>query len=152
MGKQTEGQSCASGWNYFSNKCYYYNGSNRVNFNTAVTSCTNIGAALTKITSEEENNFVTDLAKQDGLRQEEYFWIGLSRDSNDDGNFGPWKWSDGSEFQDTDYQKWNTNEPQDIEGCAKIRGSTEWYGFRCAKNTATSNNPQINNNKTISNA
>ncbi|ELU18653.1 hypothetical protein CAPTEDRAFT_209209 [Capitella teleta] len=118
-----------------------------------------MGAALTKITSEEENNFVTELAKQNGLRQEEDFWIGLSRDSNGDGNFGSWKWSDGSEFQNTDYQKWNDDEPQDFEGCAKMRGSTEWYGFvcvalirGCAKNTATSNNPQINNNKTISNA
>ncbi|ELU09395.1 hypothetical protein CAPTEDRAFT_202339, partial [Capitella teleta] len=65
------------------------------------------------------------------LRQEEDFWIGLSRDSNGDGNFGPWKWSDGSEFRDTDYQKWNTDEPQYYEGCAKIKESTKWYGFGC---------------------
>uniref|UniRef100_X2A412 C-type lectin domain-containing protein n=1 Tax=Capitella teleta TaxID=283909 RepID=X2A412_CAPTE len=125
------GQSCASGWKLFSNKCYYYIDSNGVNFNTAVTSCTKVGAALTKITSEEENNFVTDLAKQNGLGQEEDFWIGLSRDWNGDGNFGSWTWSDGIELQDTDYQKWTGGEPLVDEGCPKIRGSTEWYGFVC---------------------
>ncbi|ELU18652.1 hypothetical protein CAPTEDRAFT_209208 [Capitella teleta] len=123
-----KGQYCADGWTYFSNKCYFYTNGNYVNFYTAVSSCTSVNAALAKITSNEENNFVTGLAKEQGrLGIREEFWIGLRREDASE-----WRWLDGSLHTGADYQNWAENEPQEHEECVKIRGSTEWYGFGCS--------------------
>ncbi|ELT94032.1 hypothetical protein CAPTEDRAFT_197807 [Capitella teleta] len=138
---ETRSSQCDTGWEYQSNhlqkdeyysKCYKYTDI-RVDFHTAVNSCEEMGAMLLKIMSDDENTFVFHLAKNgriqlNGSEAEVDFWIGLSRNL-DDGSPGPWSWRDGTGLH---FRNWRNKEPQESDGCARIRGSDpKWFGSKC---------------------
>ncbi|XP_072028212.1 hyalin-like [Amphiura filiformis] len=95
-----EGTStCADNWKPFGNHCYYFAESARVNFSQAQAECQSMGANLTSIHSQEEQNFI-------GLNTEEGCWIGL-HDQETENTF---VWTDGTM---NDYTNWASGEPND---------------------------------------
>jgi hypothetical protein len=120
-------EECPAGWTVYRSSCYRFF-SDRRPWKTAELHCLIMGSALVKVTTEGENSLVTELAKDGGLEEGEDFWIGLQRDVD---SGGPWLWQDGSELSVLDFQKWNSGEPGDQEGCGKVRYSSVWFGFVC---------------------
>ena len=55
-------------------------------------------ATLVSITSEEENQFVVNFRKDQGI--DTYIWLGARKN-------GTWKWDDGSSY---DYKNWASGE------------------------------------------
>merc|ERR1719233_325266 len=77
-------------------------------------SCNDLGATLTSITDEDEQNFVAGLIGRSS-------WIGLS-DQAEEGTF---VWEDGS---DLDYTKWEEGEPNNGNKAFGI-----WGGENCVQ-------------------
>ena len=70
-------------------------------WDTAKTQAENKGGYLATITSEEENNIITNLISEGSKNQ---YWIGYT----DKDNEGVWKWITGEE---SDYSNWGNGEP-----------------------------------------
>ena len=85
-------------------------------FSGARASCLNEGGELVKISSEEENNFVKDMANS------EEPWIGLQK--ADDGNFS---WTDGSGLSFSKLK--GLTEPSDP--CVKMDSNRDWVTTGC---------------------
>ena len=76
---------CNDGWTFFSNNCYLFASSPRLNWQDAKAECSNQGAQLVKIENSVENDFIKKNCNEDT-------WIGLYRNSEE--NF---VWLDGTE-------------------------------------------------------
>mmetsp|Transcript_6959 Transcript_6959/g.9338 ORF Transcript_6959/g.9338 Transcript_6959/m.9338 type:complete len:1729 (+) Transcript_6959:360-5546(+) len=101
---------------------HFYDGScyaaftTELTFSEAQSACTEAGASLVSIHSEDENGFVRGLLATD-------FWIGLSDVSLE----GTFLWDDGSS---TSYTRWYTGEPNDYlgaEDCTEFYFSTGYW-------------------------
>ncbi|XP_041373032.1 perlucin-like protein [Gigantopelta aegis] len=92
--------------------------------------CMTYGAYLTEITSQEENNFVSQLVRQNHLSGKE-LWIGGSDTLSE----GHWIWGHSETL--LQYQNWNVGEPDDDNGqdCLTIRLDGRWDDLRCDDNT-----------------
>ena len=66
-----------------------------------------LGGYLVVVTSEEENQFVSDLVRSKNMYQA--FWIGLT----DEAEEGRWKWVNGEPFE---YSSWESGEPNGGRG------------------------------------
>jgi len=109
------GLDCDEGWyNYpesvMQGKCYKPVNSSMNWKNANYTCVANYDAELVSIHSLEENNFVYDLMKSNGLIAT---WIGARRASHD------FAWADGSNF---DYSNWNLEWKQPTYNCAGMGG------------------------------
>lgn len=98
---------CLSGWTYCSHTehCYQVQHGQR-NYSEAKQRCNRVGANLTSIHSEDENDFVSSLAsahdEHDPVITHQHLlkqtWIGLTQFERDS-----WQWDDGT---DVDYENW----------------------------------------------
>ena len=100
--------------------------------------CGSLGAELVKINSEEENEFVLSLVRDEAASVKQV-WIGLRWDSNGQDYF----WSDGSVPV---YKNWANGEPNgfSLEPCAQMytaransinlpnRASGRWNDIPCS--------------------
>lgn len=86
----TDPETCEQGWEYFDGSCYKI-ASENLTFASARNSCVAQGADLVKISSEEENTFLTEKALDKA-------WIGLKKAQDDS-----FYWQDGSAVS---YKKW----------------------------------------------
>ncbi len=111
-----------SGFNYIGslNGSSYYVSDNTSSWYSNKLICENLGGHLAVITSEEENNFISQLIQQsydDNL----VFHIGFS-DENSEGN---WFWVNGEEFN---YSNWSESEPSNSYG-GEHYGQIYWSGY-----------------------
>ena len=114
----TDPDTCRVGWEYFDGSCYKEMPS-YLSASTAHEACVNESADLVKITSEEENAFVSILIKGEA-------WIGLERDPD-----GQLFWRDGMIVS---YEKWK-NGSQNGD-CVVMEESGAWRKTSCSPNTA----------------
>ena len=99
---------------------------------------------LASITSDAENDFVNTLAGANEV------WIGL----NDKQTQETYVWSDGTAFDTSVFNKWDSNQPSNTNGqqdCVAMRTDGKWddlkcnkdYKFVCETSTSTSTNPPV---------
>ncbi|XP_041372946.1 galactose-specific lectin nattectin-like [Gigantopelta aegis] len=97
---------------------------------SSVAFCMAHGAHLAEITSPEENNFLSNLVKQNHPPGSQ-IWIG-GTDALSEGN---WIWSHTEEiFQ---YQNWDSGQPSNYGGsehCVTIRTNGKWNDNPCCEN------------------
>ena len=80
-------------------------------------------ATLVSITSEEENQFVVNFRKDQGI--DTYIWLGARKN-------GTWKWDDGSSY---DYENWASGEDLGNNGlCNYLHTDNKWYDATCETN------------------
>ncbi|XP_065145801.1 ladderlectin-like isoform X2 [Paramisgurnus dabryanus] len=110
-------KKCPRGWKPFGVQCYKFY-SHAVNWVTAEKNCQSVGANLASVHNTAENNFLLSMLVSVGTR----VWIG-----GHDGEIeGQWLWSDGSQF---DLTNWcpgepNNNKNKNPENCVEINFST----------------------------
>uniref|UniRef100_A0A8B9H637 C-type lectin domain-containing protein n=1 Tax=Astyanax mexicanus TaxID=7994 RepID=A0A8B9H637_ASTMX len=121
---------CPPGWKKFMSSCYYIS-INMQTWDQSRMDCRGKGADLVIINSEEEQTFVSGLARN--------FWIGL----RDQYHQGQWKWVDGSSLTSQYWMKgepnnskyWKTGNTYIYEDCAQITFSyyplSNWKDVRC---------------------
>ncbi|XP_034003339.1 CD209 antigen-like protein C [Trematomus bernacchii] len=114
-------KTCPEGWRKFDCSCYLFSTEKR-SWEQSRQDCTARGADLVIVDSEEEQEFITSMIK-------EQTWIGL----NDTKEEGTWKWVDGSPLNLT---FWSTRQPDNFDGedCAEIRSivhSKSWNDRPC---------------------
>ncbi|XP_072021026.1 uncharacterized protein [Amphiura filiformis] len=98
--------SCEPNWVVNDGYCYFIStGSSRtgLSFHAAQRACQSMGAELTSIHSEAENDFIYQLMETRGKR---IVWTGL-HDTSREGSF---EWTDGTPL---DYSNWKSGEPND---------------------------------------
>ena len=114
---------CINGWSKFRNACYKYINELKT-WNDAERTCTEFGAHLTSIHSQEEADFTASLP---GSSKPRVAWIGGDRS----GNVG--KWIDGTKF---DFRNWKHLEPNNLGGNEKcietfIASDNKWNDIPC---------------------
>lgn len=128
---------CPSGWEDFEDYCYLVSSSYK-SWSQALTHCRSLGGELVKINSQEENEFVLNLVRDQDASLKQV-WIGLSWDTTGQDYF----WSDGS---DPVYENWATGEPNGFafEPCTQLytdranslnlpnRASGRWNDIPCS--------------------
>lgn len=133
---------CPLNWKYFQSSCYFFS-TDTMSWISSSKSCSNVGAHLVVINTQEEQEFLAH-AKP---RKKEFF-IGLT----DQVIEGQWKWVDGTPFMES-LSFWDEGEPNNIvtlEDCATIRDSANpkknWNDVPCFFNMLRiCEMPQINN-------
>lgn len=85
--------------------------------------CRDRGADLIKVTSVEENNFITRSGKT--------WWLALRRDAIHTNIF---KWNDGSLPNFTDWSNGEPNNHANMEECAEILDTGKWNDISCDVN------------------
>ena len=111
----TDPETCAQAWEYFDGSCYKI-ASESLAFASARNSCVAQGADLVKISSEEENTFLTEKASDEA-------WIGLERAQND-----PFYWQDGSNVS---FKKWKDGLPGS-NACVVLDVNGTWRDSHCS--------------------
>ena len=81
-------------------------------------------ATLVSITSEEEQQFVVNFRKEQGINA--YTWLGGRK-------MGTWKWDDGSSY---DYKNWHSAEEElGNDGlCNYLHTNSKWHDAKCETN------------------
>ncbi|XP_073670710.1 ladderlectin-like [Paramisgurnus dabryanus] len=124
---------CPHGWTPFGLQCYKFF-PQLVNWTTSEKNCQSIDSNLASVRNTVDNNFLLSLVSADTQA-----WIG-----GHDGEIeGQWLWSDGSQF---DFSNWCPKEPNNkggTEHCLEINHTTNrcWndesclttMGYICAK-------------------
>jgi hypothetical protein len=122
-GQIDEDDICPCPYRSLENKAYYFCTDNR-RWRDAKDDCTDLGAVLISIESEEENTYI---AEQANSIVEGKWWIGLNdRDTEDS-----FEWDEGV---DVVYEAWNDGEPNNYnnEDCIEMYSSTGvWNDARC---------------------
>ena len=81
-------------------------------------------STLVSITSEEEQRFIEQFRKDQGIGTN-YIWLGGRKTSKS----GTWKWDDGSKY---DYKNWSRNQDLGVDGlCMYLHTSDKWYDAKC---------------------
>lgn len=127
--------ACDQGWYaYKQEKCLFYDPVN-VNFEKAVTVCSDKNATLASIGSKEEQDFILSLGRLHyTLSGVHWVWLGLTRNINDPLLFN---WKDGSLFN---YSNWRDGCPDTRPGenCVLMTvfrdRPSHWCNFRCDSN------------------
>ena len=128
---------CPSGWEDFEDYCYLVSSSLK-SWSEAQAYCRSLGGELVKINSQEENEFVLNLVR-DQAASVKQVWIGMSWDSNGQDHF----WSDGSVPV---FENWANGEPNGFafEPCTQMytaransvnlpnRASGRWNDIPCS--------------------
>ncbi|KAM4749443.1 C-type lectin domain family 10 member A-like [Rhinophrynus dorsalis] len=118
---------CPQSWSQFSLSCYYVSKISN-SWDESKKVCEGLNSHLVVINSEDEQDYVTGIAKR------QYTWIGLS-DEN-----GPWKWVDGTLY-DSNVKFWIPGQPDDYTGhglgggedCAHLHGNGQWNDDHCSR-------------------
>lgn len=113
---------CHSKWEYFQGSCYFFTSSHKT-WSDAMKYCRDKGADLIKVTSAEENNFITRSGKT--------WWLALRRDAIQNNIF---KWNDGSLPTFTDWGNGEPNNHANMEECAEILDTGKWNDIACHGN------------------
>ncbi|XP_078344750.1 uncharacterized protein LOC144630294 [Oculina patagonica] len=111
-----------SNWEYFQGSCYLFTDHQRT-WSDAMKYCRDNGADLIKVTSEEENNFVT--------RSGKIWWLALRRDATHSDIF---RWNNGSI---PTFANWSGPEPNNHGGseeCVEIIDTGKWNDIGCLVN------------------
>ncbi|XP_053081759.1 C-type lectin domain family 4 member E isoform X2 [Acinonyx jubatus] len=118
---------CPSRWIHFQSSCYLFS-TNTMSWASSVKNCSNMGAHLVVINTQEEQEFLFYAKPK---RRE--FYIGLT----DQVTEGQWQWVDGTPFTES-LSFWDEGEPNNIvtvEDCATIRDSSNprknWNDVPC---------------------
>ncbi|XP_072046299.1 snaclec agglucetin subunit beta-2-like [Amphiura filiformis] len=109
------------GWSEFDGGCYLHIRDPK-SWRSARKFCQSYGSDLTSISSQEENDFVADLAN------EEEAWIGMSDTWPQAGTImeiggeplkltATWAWSDGTPYG---YTNWAPEQPSGVQDCIQI--------------------------------
>ena len=120
------GTTCEPGWRQFGGSCYRIN-MTFTPYDTARRLCTNAGAYLVQILSDEENKFVVGLKGEKSAYNRQAVWIGYHTTGN------TWGWI----YKGTNgnYTKWHKGEPR-FDGCAviSIKNSIPdlWEAWSCS--------------------
>ncbi|XP_063042529.1 asialoglycoprotein receptor 1-like isoform X2 [Engraulis encrasicolus] len=130
--KASGAMNCASGWEYFKRKCYYFS-TDQKNWADSRDACVTMGGHLVIIETPEEQDF---------LRRKSHtpdYWIGLT----DSAKEGEWRWVDNKLLNDNK-NFWDGTEPDDWKGeqrerpegedCARFNahgGWKTWYDAFC---------------------
>jgi hypothetical protein len=118
-----------AGAKVFEGHCYFPLTTN-LSFDDAKTKCSMEGGYLAIITSSGENDVVAQI---DNAAER---WIGLARASADPNTKESYKWVDGSSFDATKFDGWQTGEPNDGDS-ARLKGAdAKWYDRAGATTTA----------------
>ena len=113
---------CLTGWKSFQERCYKVFSETKT-WPEAKRYCESVNGNLASITSEQINDFITDLVAKSGV---EYPWIGGKLNCD-------FEWTDGTPF---DFTKWDIqwdgqpNECTQSYGCVEIVNG-KWHDFRC---------------------
>ncbi|CAJ0952965.1 unnamed protein product, partial [Mesorhabditis belari] len=107
------------GWSYLAKTASWYKVIDQgMTFDEAEAYCASRKSHLVSIHSQEENDFVWELAKTvDSLN---WFWIGLKRNPNKGNAF---EWTDGSSV---DYMNWRSGEPDSRDHAALWSHNGQW--------------------------
>ncbi|KAI5125997.1 C-type lectin domain family 4 member E [Manis pentadactyla] len=118
---------CPLDWIYFQSSCYFFS-TNTMSWTSSLKNCSNMGAHLVVINTQEEQEF---LFSTKPIKKE--FYIGLT----DQVIEGQWQWVDGTPFKES-LSFWDVGEPNNIvtvEDCATIRDSSNprrsWNDVPC---------------------
>ncbi|KAM6919050.1 collectin-12 [Xenentodon cancila] len=122
----TSTPGCPSEFKRFRKSCYYFSGSQRLNFDEAKLFCTNMSSHLLIINDNDEQEYVRKAIAGKG-----YFWLGLT--DREEENI--WKWVDGTL---PIFKKWKPGQPdnwthghEDGEDCAGLIHNASWNDFYC---------------------
>jgi len=108
--------TCAAGWEYFDGSCYKVTATN-LSASAARDACLSETADLVKITSEEENTFVSTLAAGE-------VWIGLEKNAQD----GLFYWKDGMRKS---YSNWRKDSSPGNDPCVVMEADGDWRTASC---------------------
>ena len=114
---------CPVSWHSFDDKCYKLLDEPLTWFDANKT-CNEDGGNLASIQTDEENNFIFELAGENPV----------SLGGNDLDTEGTWTWSDEREWGE--FINWGENEPNNIEGehCIEIRHfNGRWNDYNCGQ-------------------
>ncbi|KAK2488398.1 hypothetical protein MC885_021361 [Smutsia gigantea] len=118
---------CPLDWIYFQSSCYFFS-TNTMSWASSLKNCSNMGAHLVVINTQEEQEF---LSRAKPKKKE--FYIGLT----DQVIEGQWRWVDDTPFTES-LSFWDVGEPNNIvavEDCATIRDSSNprqnWNDVPC---------------------
>ncbi|XP_063084373.1 CD209 antigen-like protein C isoform X2 [Cavia porcellus] len=113
---------CSWDWTLFQGNCYFFSKSLK-NWTDSVTACEEMEAQLVIIESDEEQRFLLETSKKNGLT-----WIGLSDRKEE----GAWSWMDDSPLLYKFSMYWLEGEPNNIEeeDCAELKGDG-WNDNKC---------------------
>ncbi|RWS22216.1 ladderlectin-like isoform X3, partial [Leptotrombidium deliense] len=96
-------KGCENGWHQFGNKCFYSRNF-KVDVDEMQIICSNLGATMVSIHSDQENRFIKNITSMSNL-----YWLGGYRKQLGKSIFA---WKDGTKF---DYENWwNQQEPNQI--------------------------------------
>ncbi|XP_065145785.1 galactose-specific lectin nattectin-like [Paramisgurnus dabryanus] len=123
VGNAAAQEKCPHGWTPFGVKCYKFF-SQSVDWVTAEKNCQSIDANLASVRSTVEYNFLLSLLA------DTHAWIG----GQDAETEGQWLWSDGSQF---DLTNWCSGQPDNYDGkehCLEINFSNNrcWNDQPCS--------------------
>ncbi|XP_065145827.1 ladderlectin-like [Paramisgurnus dabryanus] len=121
-------EKCPYGWTPFSVHCYKFFPQS-VNWITAEKNCQSIDANLASVRSTVQNNFLLSLIVPANTRA----WIG----GHDGEMDGQWLWSDGSQFDLTNFCTGEPNNYGGPESCLEINFPTNhcWNDESCTTTT-----------------
>ena len=109
-------ETCAAGWEFFDGSCYKLKTTN-LSASAARDACLSETANLVKITSKEENTFVSTLAAGEA-------WIGLEKNARD----GLLYWKDGMR---NSYSNWTNGSLPRTYPCVVIEADGGWCTVGC---------------------
>ncbi|XP_039878508.1 rhamnose-binding lectin-like [Simochromis diagramma] len=99
--------SCPAGWTRFGGRCFIFDSSQK-NWTDAESSCQTLGGNLASFHSTDEYTFIRELTRT-AAGSYETAWVG----GNDRETETVWKWSDGSQF---DFTNWGSGQPNNYRG------------------------------------
>ncbi|CAG5136256.1 unnamed protein product [Candidula unifasciata] len=122
-------QQCSQGWTYFQGRCYGY-GNTATSWASAQVMCQSQGATLAEVSTTEENNFVSAIAR---TRKGTCVWLGAT----DIFREGDWKWTNRRDF--SNFTNWSGGEPNNlnnVENCLNMfqRLNYRWNDENCNSN------------------
>nr|XP_024653981.1 uncharacterized protein LOC101472202 [Maylandia zebra] len=128
--------SCPAGWTWFGGRCFILNSSLKT-WTDAESSCQTLGGNLASFHSTAEYTFIRELTRT-AAGSYTRAWVG----GNDRETETVWKWSDGSQF---DFTNWGNGEPDNYgegEDCMEINREGDYVndqrcnsqrGFVCVR-------------------
>ncbi|XP_026010645.1 L-rhamnose-binding lectin SML-like [Astatotilapia calliptera] len=128
--------SCPAGWTWFGGRCFIFKSSMK-NWTDAESSCQTLGGNLASFHSTAEYTFIRELTRT-AAGSYTRAWVG----GNDRETETVWKWSDGSQF---DFTNWGNGQPDNSGGgedCMEINFNGDYVndqrcnsqrGFVCVR-------------------
>ncbi|CAH1786089.1 unnamed protein product [Owenia fusiformis] len=128
--------SCPFGWRERDGKCYLFSSkasSARLNWDDARKSCQNMmaGGELMSVENQDESEYIRDVTGLIWINDPKWpgWWTGLNDLPN--GDKGPWKWTDGSEYKDSLIEWVRHPEVFGNPECTAVDTQGMYYAFDC---------------------